>query len=56
MDKGPWKVRRSDKYGALVTSDDFTHDVTLTISGDFRNRAEKIKYAEWLAKRLNGKG
>ena len=52
MDTGPWSARENAKE-VYVESDDFKHDVALTVNGDFRNRAEKLKYAEWLAGRLN---
>lgn len=54
MDKGPWKLLyRSRDELAGVTSDDFRHDVTLTVSGDFNGPAEFKAYCEWLASRLN---
>lgn len=56
MDKGPWSIgefRRDDGVVELaVFSDDFTHDVMLRFSGDFR--PEDIRpYAEWLVSKLN---
>lgn len=61
MDKGPWVARRLfertgkdlKKNGWCVASDDFEHDVTLEIHGDFANDQWRKDYAEWLADRLN---
>lgn len=56
MDKGPWRVV---VYGSQannqvrVMSDDFEHDVSLRIFGDFADHAERQRYAEWLAGKLN---
>ena len=36
-----------------LQSDDFDHDVTLRIDGDFADRAERRAYAEWLCQKLN---
>lgn len=56
MDKGPWKVetwtRTAGKF-VIVQSDDFKHDVSLEISGDFGDKDELLAYAEWLAGVLN---
>ena len=55
IDHGPWTFRYDEETREVyVESGDFHHDVTLTVNRDFRNRAEKLKYAEWLAGRLNG--
>ncbi len=54
MDNGPWTYRYDEETRELyVESGDFKHDVTLTVNGDFRNKAERVRYAEWLAGRLN---
>jgi len=54
-DRGPWGIRAEpEKETVVVFSEDFEHDVILRISGDFANYAQKVAYAEWLAKRLNG--
>lgn len=53
MDKGPWEVRRVIG-GWEVWSDDFDHDVALSITGDFEDDVERRKYAEWLCAKLNG--
>jgi hypothetical protein len=39
--------------GSCVISDDFEHDVTLRISGDFADDAQRLAYAEWLCAVLN---
>lgn len=49
-DNGPWTV--SDD-GCRLYSDDFRHDVTLTISGDFFDSNVKKQYAEHIAAILN---
>lgn len=36
-----------------MESDDFTHDVRLYVNGDFRDEAQNLAYAEWLATQLN---
>jgi len=55
MDKGPWTVRENVEE-VYVESGDFKHDVALTVNGDFRNRKERLRYAKWLAGRLNQVG
>lgn len=53
-DSGPWAVRYDESTREVyVESNDFHHDVTLTVNGDFRHRAEQMQYADWLARRLN---
>lgn len=52
-DHGPWTVSED---GRVIQSDDFTHDVALTVSGDFASNADRRAYSEELAKRLNGVG
>lgn len=49
MDNGPWRVNDVGN----VESDDFTHDVTLQISGDFEDRDNRFAYARELCGRLN---
>lgn len=41
--------------GYEVCSDDFAHDVTLEITGDFEDIEQLREYAEWLAAKLNTK-
>lgn len=51
---GPWEVHASKlDRDVYLFSDDFTHDVSLKISGDFETREQKIEYAHELARRLN---
>ncbi len=54
QEDGPWNVFASgDEHRVGVSSDDFKHDVTLWISGDFVNRGQKLDYAAEIVKRLN---
>lgn len=57
MDKGPWFAVYWKNSGWVVTSEDFTHDVYLSIHGDLhesaKRRPNKKQYALWLAKTLN---
>lgn len=54
MDRGFWVDGLSEGDGKVyVESDDFTHDVRLYVDGDFADDDEKIRYAKWIAKRLN---
>lgn len=51
-EKGTWFCYfGGDRIG--VASHDFTHDVVLWVSGDFKDADQKIEYAEEIAKRLN---
>ena len=43
MEKGPWRVAYDDGDPYLM-SDDFEHDVILSISGDFADRGQKTEY------------
>jgi hypothetical protein len=54
-DKGPWSVVLTES-GWGVSSDDFTHDVLLRVSGDFADKDERRRYCEWLAEKLNSPG
>jgi hypothetical protein len=36
-----------------IQSSDFTHDVILSISGDFKDSEEEFVYAKHIAQRLN---
>ena len=53
FDKGPWKVLAVGPNYADISSDDFTHDVQISINGDFRDLKQRLKYAEALAETLN---
>ncbi len=54
MDRGPWRVYKPISGEVGITSDDFAHDVILYINGDFIDYEERVEYAEWLARKLNG--
>lgn len=54
-DRGPWKAevwKREKGDVAILQSDDFHHDVSLEITGDFADFDSRMRYAEWLALRL----
>jgi hypothetical protein len=38
---------------AFLSSDDFAHDVSAHVTGDFGTREQKVAYVEELARRLN---
>lgn len=59
-DKGPWiamlgarQGREGDIPSALITSEDFTHDVWLYVTGDFADLEQAFEYAKGIAQRLN---
>jgi hypothetical protein len=59
VERGSWKYvedltlsNREQRY--FLESDDFTHDVRLSISGDFANDQQRRRYGEMIAGRLNG--
>jgi len=54
VDEGFWTVGKTSENKVFLQSDDFTHDARLYIDGDFIDMKHKIRYAENLAKRLNG--
>jgi hypothetical protein len=49
-DQGDWAASED---GKRIESNDFTHDVWLKVSGDFVDDAQRKKYAENIAERLN---
>jgi hypothetical protein len=49
MDKGPWTVGEDDDR---INSDDFTHDASLILYGDFRTR-DRRPYLQFIADQLN---
>ena len=51
-EKGPWAVKETGTK-IVVESEDFHHDVTLTIQGDFESDPQKLVYARMIARRLN---
>ena len=56
--KDEWYVcyDETDELGdVIVASRDFTHDVCLTVTGDFAEFNDKLKYAESIADKLNRK-
>ncbi len=52
VDKGPWRVCEKS-FGKFIYSDDFAHDVKLTVSGDFYNDKERLLYSKSLCSILN---
>lgn len=42
-----------DGRAFAVDSSDFTHDVRLEVSGDFKDDAQRLEYCKWLARMLN---
>lgn len=49
-----WTIEQAPHGAAWLVGDDFAHDVTLHVSGDFVTPAEAVDYAQALADRLNG--
>lgn len=52
-ENGPWSVEIWSEDRVVILSADFTHDVALTVSGDFTCFEQKREYAEEIAARLN---
>lgn len=57
-DRGPWdlyyKSGPGDEAIAIgVISQDFHHDVVLTVTGDFPSMLAKANYCHWLLKIMN---
>jgi hypothetical protein len=52
-EKGPWQVNDWGQGRIVIQSDDFTHDVSLEISGDFGSVERERAHAEEIARRLN---
>ena len=50
IERGPWTASAD---GRVLESDDFHHDATLRVGGDFANDEQRHQYAEELARRLN---
>ena len=50
-DAGPWSVSED---GRTLSSDNFTHDVQLKVTGDFYSDEQRLAYSKALAERLNG--
>lgn len=54
QDRGSWRVVFGDKGRSIhIASDDFKHDVWLTLSGDFASEDDRVRYANMIANRLN---
>ena len=56
MDKGPWHIfrgRKPDEKLLGVISEDFEHDVSLVVKGDFASEEDKLLYCQWLRDKLN---
>lgn len=61
MDKGPFRVKVTKfngdcgpEHDVRLDSDDFTHDASLIVYGDFKNVRQKKAYAIYIAELLNG--
>jgi hypothetical protein len=52
LDRGPWAARKS-QWGVRIESDDFEHDVSLHLSGDFASDEDWNEYAQAIVDRLN---
>lgn len=58
-ENGPWMVQEwpNIKLGmsnrVVLLSEDFCHDVSLEISGDFEDYYKKVQYAHRLCARIN---
>ena len=54
QERGPWTAR-TDKGDSkvFIESGDFTHDVRLYVNGDFEDDAQRMAYAQEIARRLN---
>lgn len=53
FDRGPWRVVMVGPVYADICSDDFTHDVTISVNGDFESMGQRLQYAQDLAETLN---
>lgn len=51
-DTGPWRMIVGNSEVTLY-SDDFTHDVAITITGDFADNEQRIAYATDIQQRLS---
>lgn len=51
---GPWSAGVVESDGrAYIESSDFTYDARLYVNGDFEDAAQKLEYAQEIARRLN---
>ena len=55
QDFGPWRIVDGNNDTTLYSAD-FEHDVTISINGDFADAAQRIAYAEDVARRLTETG
>lgn len=53
LDKGPWETKMFPEGTVYLYSDDFEHDVSLKVMGDFASSEDKLNYANALAEALN---
>lgn len=51
-DFGPWRMLVTN-HDVTLYSDDFKHDVAITISGDFYGPQERVAYANSIMRRLS---
>ena len=51
-DVGPWRMIVGP-HKVTLYSDDFTHDVAITICGDFSDNKQRIDYATDIMQRLS---
>jgi len=52
-DRGPWFAKWTAR-GLMIDSDDFTHDASLIVYGDFKDDRQRMRYAKYIATLLNG--
>lgn len=55
IERGPFSVQRINSETYALDSSDFTHDVTITINGDFKNDQQRKAYVAEIVRRLNAK-
>ena len=48
-----WTVRQGENGEQRVCSSDFTHDVEMVVTGDFKDANQSFDYASKIAERLN---
>ena len=51
-DRGPWYARFTER-GLMIDSEDFTHDASLVVYGDFKDDRQRMRYAKYICKLLN---
>ena len=55
VERGLWRGVIYNNRG-YVFSEDFKHDVTMAVTGDFSNEQQQLQYVMTIAKRLNSFG